>query len=135
MPIPRGGARRTRRPGRHCAYPFTSRMRLTVPVDVFLTERTPPVRPTRTLFARLTPGLKLMVFVPGAVPLPGYTITLPFRVASGIVALTEPADAVPGSEHVVFVSVKERVAPAESDGPPSGPFALRVSTMRQGVTV
>jgi hypothetical protein len=51
------------------------------------------------------------------------------------VAFTEMATTVAGMPHVDAVTVKSRVAFGCKAGPPNGPFALRVSAIRQGVSV
>jgi hypothetical protein len=50
------------------------------------------------------------------------------------VTLTEYAAAFPGMPQVLLGTLKVRTPPAGMIGPPKGPFAPRVSAIRQGFT-
>lgn len=85
------------------------------------------------LFARTCPVEKVRLLVPGLTPSPGYKLMNPEPPAT-TVTLTEMETAEAGMPHM-DVTVKSRVAFGCRAGPPSGPFALRVSMTRQGVSV
>src|SRR5262249_20357657 len=95
-----------------------------------------PLAPSSTtaLLARVCPAEKEIVRVPrSGAPTPKILRSPPVF-AAVTVMLTESALAPAGIPHFP-VSVNGRVKPASSAGPPSGPFWLRVSTTRHGVSV
>jgi hypothetical protein len=95
----------------------------------------PSVERDRTaLFARVCPAEKFRLLVPGLRPLPGYIVKNP-EPPETTVAFTEIATADTGMPHADAVTVMSRVAFGCKAGPPKGPFALRVSAIRQGVSV
>ena len=81
-----------------------------------------------------SPATKLIVDTNGIVVLYGQIRRCPDPVGPTIVTLNTTALAVDGIPHVP-VTGNDRVALPASDGPPSGPVGLRVSTTRHGGNV
>src|SRR5271169_7061631 len=93
-----------------------------------------PKRASVALFARVCPAENRTVSSVGVVPA-GPRRTLPAVVAPVTVTFAATATASVGTPHGAPVRRKSREPFAASAGPPPGPAAPRVSTMRQGAIV
>lgn len=95
----------------------------------------PPFAPAGTMAAAaLTRPSEFSVEVGGRLCPQGKSVRNPSLTLGTTVTFTEYAFAVEGMPQALEGMLKPRVVPAVRNGPPNGPFGLRVSATRHGVT-
>src|SRR5450756_636407 len=126
--------RRLRAPGpaSYWKYPFTSRMKSTVAVELLKTENVVPnfEKETIALLALVRPARKLSALVFGRKTSDGNTTSSPGAPTFVTVRFAEIATASVGTLHVEADGSNVRVAPGCNDGAPSGPVGFLVSSTR-----